>query len=372
MKKILKLAYYQFKNDIREFDTFFWSFVFPLILFMILVSIFGKPNELNIKDFNVGIVYEKNINILSKTILSKTFDNMPMNKTEIKNLNEAIEKLKSRKLDAVLFIPKTLILINDINPQVDLYYVEGRSGSNISKDIIKIFMDYVNIEMIKRVKNIKDDIEIERVSVNSLKGKFSYKDFVFPGILMLSIMSVSFFNIPFNILFSREKGVNKRYLLVPIRGSSYFFAVVISSILMVLISSIFVVIESIFMKVSNKFFTIEFIAFYIYALIVLFSIGLIFVSISKKLSTSMVLINILFQVSMFLGGLYFPIFNIPWIIKWYVYINPVTYLVEGMRRLVGFNIAPFSNIWIYVVPTIWLFISILLFSLNYKKVLGYE
>jgi ABC-2 type transport system permease protein len=372
MKKILKLAYYQFKNDIREFDTFFWSFVFPLILFMILVSIFGSPNELNISDFNVGIVYEKNISILSKTILSKTFDNMPMNKIEIEDLNEAIDKLKHRELDVVLFIPKTLTLINDIDPQVELYYVEGRSSSNISKDIIKIFMDYVNIEMIKRVKNIKDYIEIEKVSISSLREEFSYKDFIFPGILMLSIMSVSFFNIPFNILFSREKGVNKRFLLIPINGASYFFAVVISSIIMVLISSIFVVIESIFMKVSNKFFSIEFIAFYIYTLIVLFSIGLIFVSISKKISTSMVLINIIFQVSMFLGGLYFPIFNIPWIIKWYVYINPVTYLVEGMRRLVGFNIAPFSDMWIYIVPSIWLIISVFLFSSNYKKVLGYE
>ncbi|KAF2956964.1 ABC transporter permease [Marinitoga sp. 38H-ov] len=370
--KILKLSYYQFKSDIREFDTFFWSFLFPLILFIILVSIFGNPNELNIKKFNVGIVYEKNINILSKSILSKTFDNMPMNKMEIKSLNEAIEKLKSKKLDAVLFIPKTLTLIKDINPSVDLYYVEGISSSNISKDIIKIFMDYVNIEMIKRIKKVNDDIKIEKLSVTSLREEFSYKDYIFPGILILSIMSVAFFNIPFNILFSREKGINKRFLLIPIKGTSYFFTVIISSILMVLISSIFVIIEGILMNISNKFLTMSFFIYYIFALLVLFSIGLIFVSISKKLSTSMVIINILFQISMFLGGLYFPIFNLPWIIKWYVYINPVTYLVEGMRRLVGFNIAPFSNIWIYLVPLIWLMLSVFLFSLNYKKVLGYE
>ncbi|GAB6189392.1 ABC transporter permease [Marinitoga arctica] len=371
MKRILNLSYYQLKSDIREFSSFFWSFIFPLILFAILVFIFGKPIQLDINDFKVGIVYEKNINIISKAILSNAFNNMPIEKSIINDLDIAIKQLKNNEIDVVLFIPKEMNLINE-KPKVDLYFVEGRNSSNFSKNIVKIFLDYINIEMIKKAKKVKDNIEIEKIPVSSLRKEFSYKDFIFPGILIMSIMSIAFFNIPFNLLFSREIGINKRFLLIPIKGYSYFFALIISSIIMVFISSGFVLIEGLLFKVTPKFFTIEFILFYLYSLITLFSIGLIFVSLSKKLSTSIVIINFFFQISMFLGGLYFPIFNISWIIKWYVYINPVTYLVEGMRRLIGFNIAPFMDIWIYIVPSIWMIFALIIFSFNYKKVLGYE
>ncbi|KLO24667.1 MULTISPECIES: ABC transporter permease [unclassified Marinitoga] len=387
MKKILKLAYFQFKNDMREFDSFFWSFIFPLILFFILVSIFGSmknTENIDLSSLKVGVVYEKELSGFSKIIIEKTFNNVPFEKEIYENVDAAIKKLKNKELNAVLYFPAkfsldfntSLMGLKKKESNIDIYYVKGRSDSNITKDILKTFFEYVNIEILKRInetsaKKIKE-ININKVSITTLKNEFSYKDFVFPGILVLSIMSVGFFNIPFNILFAREKGINKRFLIIPINGFSYFFSLIISSFLMVVISSVFVIIEAIIMKVSTKFFSFEFLIFYIFSIIIIFSLGLMFISISKKLSTAMALINIIFQVSMFLGGLYFPVFNVSWAIKWFVYINPITYLVEGMRRIVGFNLAPFQNHWVYIIPMIWGIFSIVIFSVNYKRVMGYE
>lgn len=382
MKKIFTLIFFQFKNDIREFDSYFWSFAFPLILFIILVSIFGNisnTESIDLESFKVGMVYESELTGFSKMIIEKTFENAPFQKETFKDLDNAIEKMKNKKLQAVLFFPKdfstklntSLIGLKKISADVNLYYVEGRNDSSITGEILKTFLDYTNIEILKRVKRV-EEINVNKVSVTSSRNEFSYKDFIFPGILILSIMSVGFFNIPYNIIFSRQKGINKRFLVAPVYGFSYFISVITSGFLIVLISSILVAIEGIILNISHKFFSIEFLFIYFYSIITIFSFALIFVVLSKSLSTVMTIINIIFQITMFLGGLYFPIFNVPWAVKWIVYINPISYLVEGMRRIVGFNIAPFSDIWIYVVPLIWAMFSLIIFSVNYKRVMGYE
>ncbi|SHE78961.1 ABC-2 type transport system permease protein [Marinitoga hydrogenitolerans DSM 16785] len=382
MRKIFLLSFYQFKNDIREFDGFFWSFIFPLILFILLVSISGNisnTENIDIKDFNVGIVYEKDLIGFSKMIIENSFEHIPFKIKEIDNLDIALNKLKEKKINAVLFFPgdfsiklnTSLLGLKKDTANINLYYIEGRSNSKITKEILNTFLEYINIEILKRIKKV-EPVNVKKVSITSEKADFSYKDFVFPGILILSIMSVGFFNIPYNLLFSKEKGINKRLLITPIKGTTYSFALIISSYIMALISSVFVVVEGMLLKVSNKFFTLDFILFYFFSIIVIFSFGLLFTTISRKITTVMAVLNVVFQISMFLGGLYFPVFNVPWVIKWIVYINPITYLVEGLRRIIGFNIAPFSNMWIYLVPLFWLIISLLVFSINYKKVMGYE
>ena len=75
---------------------------------------------------------------------------------------------------------------------------------------------------------------------------------------------------------------------------------------------------------------------------------------------------------MFLGGLYFPVFDLPWGIRWLVYALPTTYLVELSRRVMGYQFVPLSVGWLIAVPLIWTTVSLVTFAVNFKKVMGYE
>jgi len=68
--------------------------------------------------------------------------------------------------------------------------------------------------------------------------------------------------------------------------------------------------------------------------------------------------NILNMPMMFLSGMFFPTGGLPAVIMAVVYINPVTYLLEGLRRSVGVqNSTIMPPIWIVIVPVTWILVS---------------
>ncbi|NUU97096.1 ABC transporter permease [Marinitoga sp. 1138] len=381
MSKLIILTKSMLKNNIRSFDSYFWAFIFPVVLFVIFVMIFDNINyseDLSFNSLKAGIVYEKKLTGFGKTIISQMLKHTNFKTENINTLDEALNELKNKKLDIIIYFPddfslnlnSSLFGIKQKEANVDIYYVEGRNNSEILKEISKIFFEYSNIEIIKNVKKIKEP-EIKKIAIDS-KDVFRYRDFLFPGILIMSIMSIGFFSIPYDILFSRDSDINKKMLTTPVNGFTYFLSILLSDLIIVMLSSIFLFLAGIIMHVSSEFFSVRFFLLYLFSIITIFSFGLLITAFSKNISSTMSILNILFQIFMFLGGLYFPVFNIPWAIKWIVYINPITYLVEGMRRTIGMNISPISNAWLIIVPMLWIIMSFMAFSIKYRKVMGYE
>jgi ABC-2 type transport system permease protein len=103
--------------------------------------------------------------------------------------------------------------------------------------------------------------------------------------------------------------------------------------------------------------------------ITLISVGLLMLSVFRKLSAVNVAANILYQLMMFLGGLFFDVSHTPMIIRWFVYINPVSYMAQGLRNIINGMPLGFLN---YFVPLLWIGACIIIFSLNFKKVMNYE
>ncbi|MFN4190480.1 MAG: ABC transporter permease, partial [Pseudothermotoga sp.] len=67
--RIFKMAKAFFLNDIREFTGFFWPFIFPLILFFILVSVFSGTSSVDSPVvFKLGIVKEEDFAGFGKII----------------------------------------------------------------------------------------------------------------------------------------------------------------------------------------------------------------------------------------------------------------------------------------------------------------
>lgn len=387
MSRMLKFTSGLFKNEIREFQVMFWSFIFPLILYFILTSVFGGMASGNSQgiSFNLGIVKEENLTgfgrVLDEVLGSISSHGGPFVQREYGNLDEALEDLKNGKQDIVLVIPKgtnakmtgsLMLQVGDV--PLRMHYISGKESSSIAANILGEIMNEVNLEIKKRQEENYIDIASTNnvVSAKQEKG-FDYNEYIFPGVALMMILSVSLFNSPIGLIQYRVSGTNKKLYTTPLKPLEYFSAHFVKLVFTMLMSLVLLYIIALTVyRVQGTIFDPRFILSLIYSMLVLVSFGLMVASFAKKLSTATVVGQSLYQVMMFMGGLYFPVFDLPWGLRWIVYLLPTTYLVELSRRFMGYTIAPISMTWLIVVPLIWMIFSVSVFALNFRKVMGYE
>jgi ABC-2 type transport system permease protein len=383
---MLKFTSGLFKNEIREFQVMFWSFIFPLILYFILTSVFGGMTTGNPQgiSFNLGIVKEENLTgfgrILDEVLGSISSNKGPFVQKEYGNLDEALEDLKNGKQDIVLVIPKgtnakmtgsLMLQVGDV--PLRMHYISGKESSSIAANILGEIMNEVNLEIKKRQdENYIDIASTNHVVSDKQEKGFDYNEYIFPGGVMM-ILSVSLFNSPIGLIQYRVSGTNKKLYTTPLKPLEYFSAHFVKLIFTMLMSLVLLYIIALTVyRVQGTIFDPGFILSLIYSMLVSVSFGLMVASFAKKLSTATVVGQSLYQVMMFMGGLYFPVFDLPWGLRWIVYLLPTTYLVELSRRFMGYTIAPISMTWLIVVPLIWMIFSVSVFALNFRKVMGYE
>lgn len=387
MSRMLKFTSGLFKNEIREFQVMFWSFIFPLILYFILTSVFGGMASGNSQgiSFNLGIVKEENLTgfgrVLDEVLGSISSHGGPFVQKEYGNLDEALEDLKNGKQDIVLVIPKgtnakmtgsLMLQVGDV--PLRMHYISGKESSSIAANILGEIMNEVNLEIKKRQEENYIDIASTNnvVSAKQEKG-FDYNEYIFPGVALMMILSVSLFNSPIGLIQYRVSGTNKKLYTTPLKPLEYFSAHFVKLVFTMLMSLVLLYIIALTVyRVQGTIFDPRFILSLIYSMLVSVSFGLMVASFAKKLSTATVVGQSLYQVMMFMGGLYFPVFDLPWGLRWIVYLLPTTYLVELSRRFMGYTIAPISMTWLIVVPLIWMIFSVSVFALNFRKVMGYE
>jgi len=361
---MLKFTSGLFKNEIREFQVMFWSFIFPLILYFILTSVFGGMASGNSQgiSFNLGIVKEENLTgfgrVLDEVLGSISSHGGPFVQREYGNLDEALEDLKNGKQDIVLVIPKgtnakmtgsLMLQVGDV--PLRMHYISGKESSSIAANILGEIMNEVNLEIKKRQEENYIDIASTNnvVSAKQEKG-FDYNEYIFPGVALMMILSVSLFNSPIGLIQYRVSGTNKKLYTTPLKPLEYFSAHFVKLVFTMLMSLVLLYIIALTVyRVQGTIFDPRFILSLIYSMLVSVSFGLMVASFAKKLSTATVVGQSLYQVMMFMGGLYFPVFDLPWGLRWIVYLLPATYLVELSRRFMGYTIAPISMTWLIVV-----------------------
>lgn len=376
-----------FKNEIREFQVMFWSFIFPLVLYFILTSVFGSlygDNPQGIS-FKIGIVREEPLSgfgkIFDEVIDGISSENGPFVRAEYGSIDEALTDLKEGKQDIVLVIPEgtsakiaSAVVLKAGEVALRVHYVSGKDSSSIASNILSEVINEVNLEIGRRSGGEYVDIVTEAKTVSAKEEKpFDYREYIFPGVALMMILSVALFNSPIGLVQYRVSGVNKKLYTTPLRPLEYFTAHFVKLIFTMLISLILLYLIAAFVyNVRGSILDIRFILTLLFSMVVTISFGLMIASFSKKLSTVTVLGQTLYQVMMFLGGLYFPVFDLPWGIRWLVYALPTTYLVELSRRVMGYQFAPVSLLWLVLVPMIWTAVSTIVFVVNFKKVMGYE
>ncbi len=375
MKKILGYFHLEFLNEIRSKETIIWSFIFPIILFLILNLTVGSAisGEEKGVTFRYAFIGEKGIYV---DILHNIFEKVPVLKEKkVTNLEGALSLLKKEKLDIVISVVKNKYIGN----KIDIYYVDKRPSSLLAKKIVEGMFNKIRLGITLGIQYFKyyalknfmlnawgivppfiEKLKPVRYEVKGLffkeEKEFSYKDFLFPGILLMGLITFGAFNIPLKITLYREGGILKRFSVTPVSSFTLFAGNFLTLLSIVTIQVTIFTLFSKFVMGVHVVFSLKLFLYIFLVFLFSYTLGFSIATVSKTPQSANILGNAVFFPLQFLGGLYFSVNNAPWFLKWIIVINPLTYISSEIRELMGLSSSPYPDYLGFLVPVIWILI----------------
>jgi len=204
-------------------------------------------------------------------------------------------------------------------------------------------------------------------------GGINYQTFIYPGILIqTALFSSVFFGV--YIVWDKKIDFMKEVLVAPMRRTSIFVGKILGgstdTLLQVLI---LFVIGFIFMIGGimpglqlTPFSVLVSLAFLLVVTVGLVSVGLILGSQMESPEGFQLIISFLVFPLFFLSGALFPITNLPAWLAPFIFINPVTYAVDGIRGVL-LGISRFPLLFDFALVCLFAFIMILIGTYAFKK-----
>jgi ABC-2 type transport system permease protein len=360
-------------TNIKSPSTLFWMMIFPILLLFILGSVFSsiqKSVTVRVAVVNESATF-KGTNSDFSSYITKVLMEMSHSKdgknpilylkmgTDDESLEKFLSSLKNEEIDALMVIPRNfnsyvysqmLGLPLKIKPTISIYTRKNSQSSDIAFSILNSVISSFNKSFWEKEKKTFISPKVEYVTQNG--RAFSYIDFLTAGIIIMAFMSVSLFGITDDLLVQREKKVLRRFFVSPLTKAHYIFGMSFSNIFLEIFQMTLILIVGIALGAHLEI-NIASISFLLFSLVVSMPFGFFVASISKSANSGNALANLFNFVFMFLGGLFFPVNNVPFAIKAIAYSIPTTYLANGLRAVMGLSYSTtplFLNI---LVPLAW-------------------
>ncbi len=197
----------------------------------------------------------------------------------------------------------------------------------------------------------------------------SYMQFIFPGILVMTVLFRSIFS-SISIIWDREFGVLKEILVSPISRKTFVLAKITSGGIVSTFQAIIMLAFAPFLGIK---LTAGVIALTVLSLFLISSaitaFGIVIASRMTSFEGFNSIINLIVQPMFFVSGALYPIKRFPLFLKVLAYINPITYSVDLLKYILFYD----KNVRLFIPETpvfidfifILLFLVLMVFLSNY-------
>lgn len=165
-------------------------------------------------------------------------------------------------------------------------------------------------------------------------GGVTYTQFMFPGILGLTILFSSIFS-SISIIWDKEFGFLKGILVAPVSRVSIVVGKALSGTLVSTIQAVVVLL--LFPFLGLKLGPLDFLAVIVLCAMVAFSIsafGIVIATFYESYESFSVIMNFIVMPMFFLSGAMYPIKLLPAPLKLAAKINPLTYGIDALKHLI--------------------------------------
>lgn len=346
MKAYIQLTIAQLKLFARNRTVIFWSTFFPLVLMVMLGLFLGGGQTMSI---NVGWVdYDQSEE--SVQVKQSFVDVEAVNVTTFNDVDAAVLKLESGELTFIISVPEGFgeQLANDgYVPPLDIYYDEvSQSLAQLGFAVIDQVVDDYN----KALTNFEEVVYYEKRGLQS--AELSYIDFLVPGIVALMILSSNMNGVAAQISSWRERSILRRLRSSGLSASTFIAAQITARLALNGTQALLVLLVGIFLLGAQM--NGSWLLLMIYMLLGVFvfmSIGFIIAGLAKTPEHAAPIAGFLSFPMFFLGGIFFPITNMPDFLQPVVYAIPISHLTEVLRQVMNLGVGP-MELW---VPSVVLF-----------------
>jgi ABC-2 type transport system permease protein len=204
-------------------------------------------------------------------------------------------------------------------------------------------------------------------------GGINYQTFIYPGILIqTALFSSVFFGV--YIVWDKKIDFMKEVLVAPMRRTSIFVGKILGGstdtllqVLILFVIGFIFIIGGIMPGLQlTPFSILVSLAFLLVVTVGLVSVGLVLGSQMESPEGFQLIISFLVFPLFFLSGALFPITNLPAWLAPFIFVNPVTYAVDGIRGVL-LGISRFPLLFDFALVCLFAFIMILIGTYAFKK-----
>ncbi len=395
MKDVLLLGLSHLTTAIRERITLFWFLVFPVFMLLLLTLVFGEVGQEGEIHFDIALVDRTGggDDGFAAAVVGM-FEGMAAPQAEGQEplftlhrppdggdvdafLDQQLTALRRGQRAAVVVVPAdfdhrvaTAVARPDSAPaSLVVHRSEARVASEMATEIIGQALREIDREILVRANRYEPDraLEAETRWLGKRGKETPYVDFLLPGIILMGFFTNGLFGVPGAILFSRDRKILRRYWVTPLSVPRYFAGFSLGHLSLCGLQFVLLFILGRYgLGATVSFARPDTILMLVLSAVTFMAFGFLIASLAKTANAGMATANILNMPMMFLSGMFFPTAGLPAFLTAIVYVNPVSYLVNGLRTSVGVETASFHPGLLIGVPLAWIALAVILAARKLK------
>jgi ABC-2 type transport system permease protein len=195
----------------------------------------------------------------------------------------------------------------------------------------------------KQLTQYKQLVTVEPHGIQSVK--LAYIDFLVPGIVAMMIMTSNLNGVAGQIAAWRERGILRRMQSTTLRASTFIMAQITARLLLNGLQAIVVLLVAyLFFGIQVNGSWLLLIFFVVLGTLTFMSIGFIIAGVAKTPEAAGPIAGFISFPLMFLGGVFFPVKNMPDLLAPFIKLLPITHLSTALRQVMNVG-ADFSSLW---------------------------
>lgn len=332
MKAYFQLTLAQLRIYIRNRQALIWTLFFPFFFMIIFGLMFNDGNGTT---YSVKLI-DHDQTQASKQITTFLGKQKTLKISKTTNEKNAKKSLSDGKNDFVIIINKGFqdqvsTKQTQTPAQIQVFYNESKAGQ-IQGGIatINAYVDAASKQMAGYTPKI----------VTSLKGiegiTLSYLDFLVPGIIAMQIMNNNMNGVAGQIASWRERGVLRRMQGTTLKASTFIAAQITARLILNGLQAVLTILVGYFgFDVSIRGSFLLLLLFIIVGTLTFMSIGFIIAGLAKSPESAGPIAGFISFPLMFLGGVFFPISNMPDYLQPIVKTIPISHLSTALRDIMN-------------------------------------
>jgi ABC-2 type transport system permease protein len=334
VRNFLKFVGASLKMTYREKVALFWLFLFPVLLMLLLGTIFGRTGSASI---TLGVA-DLDRSQVTGTISARLNDIKAFHITrgDVATLKK---QLNDGKLNAILVLNRGFqASLFRHEPGVATIYVDKSSPtvSQITSTALNQVMGEIAVGMAKQaVPNAIGPSDVIKVTEKAVTSSdLRYVDFIVPGVLALTLMTSGMFGLSIAFVNYREKGILRRIKVSPLPLRRFIGSELVSALIMTLIQAVILLLVgwAVFrIHINGNWLYIAFVV--ILGAACFLAGGFLVASIARTQKTAEMATNAITFPMMFLSGVFVPLTVLPPFLVVVAKFLPLYYVGDALRKV---------------------------------------